>query len=411
MGRTKGALNKPKPKNSATVKAISLNKYIENTPLINDETPYEWVTYGKGNNFPDILLDYYYNSITNKSCIDFIVSAIMGQGIDWEAMKMKGTESYPNFNDSWDTFIEKIILDYEIFGAFSFQVIKNNDGKTFTYYHQAVNTVRLGKKDDDGNIKFAYLCKDWNNYAKYRPIPIDILNFTEDEKIAQGKPYLFYYSNHNIIDEYYGMPQYCSAFDAIKAEIEMKKFDLASIQNLFTPSGALTLNRVDDEEERNTIMKQIEDTFTGSENANKIIVSFRNSNDDKPVEFTPFTSPTGEVDLFKGNDERTVNRIVSAHRIPNKALIGFPMDQSGFSNEGSLLEASYNLIEKTFIGKERKKIFGYINKMLAMNGIDTELVVIPLKFNLSGVLGNSNNDVDADDVKEINDEDVEEKLV
>lgn len=45
MSRTKGARNKPK--NTNNFKIINLNKQIENSPIINDNTPYQFVTWRK----------------------------------------------------------------------------------------------------------------------------------------------------------------------------------------------------------------------------------------------------------------------------------------------------------------------------------------------------------------------------
>lgn len=407
MSRPIGSKNKNKIGN--LTKILNLNSQIENTPIINDESAFDWVMYGKKNNFPMILLDLYYNSPVHKACVDFIVTAIQGQGIDWKKMQMVGTETFPNFNESWETFIEKIVKDFVIFGAFSFQIIKNKDNMTYSYYHQPVSTVRLGKKDENGNIKYGFLCKDWNNSTKFKPIKIDILNFTEDVKIMQGKPYLFYFSNYNPFDPYYGSPTYASALDAIKADIEMGKYDLNSVTNLFTPNGMLTLNRIEDEQERVTVLKNIEKMFTGADNAGRMIITFKNSDSDAPVQFTPFTSSNENVNLFADTNERTINRILAAHRIPSKALIGLPMDSTGFSNEGSLLETSYNLVEKTLISNYRRLIFDYINKMLKMNGIETQIAINPLSFNLKNVEDNESETIDKNNnVEEINDENVEE---
>lgn len=403
MSRPKGSTNKPKQSNM--VKTIQLNKFIENTPIINDDVPYDWVTYGKNNNFPLFLLDLYTNSITHHSCCELIAQSILGSGIDYDAMEVNGSEMYPSYNSTWEQFIYNISLDYVIFGAFSFQIVKNKDGRTFSYYWQPVSTVRLGKKDEKGEIKYAYLSKDWTNTVQNKPIAIDIFNFTEDETIKNGKPYLFYYKNNNLIDDYYGSPSYVAALDSIRASIAMQKYDYNSTLNVFTPSGIITLNRIEDEQERQNIVKNIERTFTSSDNANNLIICFKNSTDDEPVSFTPISAPTDGVNLFKDTDDRVVDRIISAHRIPNKALLGMPMDNSGFSNEGSLLETSYNLFEKITISPLRNKIVNFINKMFMMNGIDTKIIIKPLKFNLADIEDEANTNKEQDkketEVKEV----------
>ena len=57
-----------------------------------------------------------------------------------------------------------------------------------------------------------------------------------------------------------------------------------------------------------------------------------------------------------------------------------PMDNTGFSNEGTLLETAFNLYNKTVATTNRNAIIQTINKMFAMNGLDTELILKPLTF-------------------------------
>lgn len=368
-------------KKSNKFQVINLNQHIENTPEIK-ESVQQWVLWGKKNDYPTQLLNLYNSSTVHRACCDFLATCILGDGIDWNAMKLEGAETYPNFNDSWETFLHKIALDYIIFGGFAFQIIKNNDNKTYTYFHQPFSTVRLGKMDDEGDIKNAYLCKDWSKTSINKPQSIELVNFTDDKKIARGKSYLFYFADYNIFDPYYPQPHYSSSLNAIQADSKLQNYDLNAIVNNFTPSGILTLNPVSDDEERELILKNINSTFSGEENANNLIITFKKNSEDKPAAFSPIASNYEGVNLFADTNERVVNRIMAAHRIPSKALIGMPMDSTGFSNEGTLLQTAYQLLEKTHISQMRNKIFGYINTLFAMNGIDTQIVVKPLSFNL-----------------------------
>src|SRR5574344_2736831 len=120
--------------------------------------------------------------------------------------------------------------------------------------------------------------------------------------------------------------------------------------------------------------------FTGSENSNTVMVTFKNNDEDKPVTFTPFDKDISSVNLFADNNSRTQERILSAHKIANPTLIGLPNQGTGFANEGTLLEASFNLLNKTLINGMRKEITSTINKMFAINGVNKEIVINPLSF-------------------------------
>lgn len=383
MARTVGSKNKPKFGNMTRV--INLNKQIENTPIINDEGYTQYVTWGKNNNFPDMLLDLYHNSVIHNACVDFIANAIVGDGVDYDKMNLLGVEVVPNVYEDWDELIHKLAMDLAIFGGYALQVIKNKNDETYSFFHQPFSQVRFGKKNDEGEIKTAFLCKDWSNVAKYKPIEIELVNTTNDIRLKSGKVYLLTYANYNLFDEYYPNPHYSSAYDSIRGDIKLKDFDLNSVTNNFSPNGALVLNRVDDENERKQILRNIEEMFSGSNNANNMIVTFKNSDADSPVTFVPFTSNVEGVNMFSDNNNRQTQRILSAHKIASKALIGLPLEGAGFASEASILEAAYNLTERLLIASLRRKLIGNLNVLFKMNGIDQKVVLKPLSFNLVDV--------------------------
>lgn len=410
MSRTKGARNKPK--NTNNFKIINLNRQIENSPIINDNVPYHWVTWGKDNLYPMHLLNLYHNSVIHSACIDFLTNSILGEGVDYAAMAIDdANELVPNYLESWDELIYKIAKDLVLYGGYAVQIIKNRNDKTYSFFHTPYSTLRFGKKDENGEIKKAYLCKDWTNYVVNKPVEIDVLNYTDDINISLGKPYLLVYTAYNLYDEYYPVPHYISAIDAIRTDVKMQQYDLNSVTNMFTPSGILTMNQVSDDNERQMILSNIEATFTGAENANNIIITFRNNNEDKPVEFTPITSNVDGVNLFADTTNRTTDRILSAHRV-SRGLIGLPVDDAGFSSEGAILQAQYNLTNKILVNGLRKKITSHINTILTLNGIEQEIVLKPLSFNIDVVTENKEVTIDEDkNINEIVDDDNEDTSI
>lgn len=238
-----------------------------------------------------------------------------------------------------------------------------------------------------------------------KPVEVDILNYTDDAKLSMGKPYLMIYTNYNIFDAYYPVCHYHSALSSIMADIKLKEFDLNAIVNHFTPSGILTLNQVADDNERNLILKNIEATFSGSENANNLIITFRQSNDDLPVAFTPITTQTDGVNVFADNNTRNTDRILSAHRL-SRGLIGLPIEDAGFSNEGAILEAQYNLANTLLINQLRLSLMKNLNNIFKLNGIDVEIQLKPLRFNLQDITSINPQNQDIDSTKIEDNEDV-----
>lgn len=412
MSRPKGSKNKIKNNVNSKVIVTKLEKQVENAPRCNNSMR-GWINWGVKNDFPLQLSNLYYNSPTHQSCVDFAVAAIIGDGIDYDKIPITQEEVVPNYQETWDDFIEKIALDYIIYGAFAFQIIKNKDNKTYSFYHQSVSDVRCGEKDEDGVIQNYYISSDWTSLGKYPPIEMRAFGFQDDEELAQGVPYLFMSQSYSPDMLYYQMPRYMSACKAIQADIELQRYDLRSVTNNFSASGILTLNRIDDDEERKMILDNIEAMFQGSDNANSLMINFKNNDEEKPVEFTKFDKDVNNINLFESNNDRGIARILSAHRIPSKQLIGYDADTSMLGGEGNLLNVAFNLYNKTVASKNRSKIVGTINKMFKLNGIDVKIELKPLSFSVlqPTSIVDETKDEAINDVKDTYDGDnVEEKI-
>ena len=113
------------------------------------------------------------------------------------------------------------------------------------------------------------------------------------------------------------------------------------------------------------------------------MVTFKNQDDENPVTFTPFTVSTENVNLYDTANERVTNRICESFGIPSKMLIGLPVDNQGFSNQGTVMQTAFNLYNVNIATNDRSIITGAINNALAMNGIDTEIKFKPINYILS----------------------------
>lgn len=413
MSRTIGSKNKPKaPANRNGVYITNLEKQIEGS-AITRKNALGWVNWGIKNNYPNLLLDLYNQSPTHRSAINFAVQSILGNGVDFERMKLNGDEVVPNYAQTWDEVIKSLALDYILYGSYAIQVIQNKDGKTFSFWHMPLDKVRWSEYDEDGQITSYWICNDWTMTGQYPPIQIDALDMREDFKIEKSKPYLYVYRTYSPTMNYYTQPHYAAAIKAIQAEIEYCNYDLKNIVNGFTPSGVLTLPEVETDEQRQAIINNVTRMFQGSENANSVMITFRSNVEDKGVEYTPFTASQGNVNVYGEANQRVINRILESHQIPNAALIGMPdISNSGFASEADKLEVSYQLYNKLTGNYNRMAVVKTLNQMLKMNGIDTEIIMKPLSFNDFG------NDADVKErtesttveEKEIKETNVEEKV-
>ena len=381
MARPKGSLNKPK---NGNIKVLNFDKQIENAPVIKKNVQYDIIQFGSKNCYPYDLISLYNTSVTMKACVDFATNAIVGEGVDLDAMKLKdGDLQNPNYYTGWNEFIRSLAFDFSLYSAFGFQIIRSRDGKSYTFYHQPVETIRLEEMDEDGVINNAYICKDWSAPSKYPPIKLPMFGFQDEKEIPMGEPYLFYHRQYNPVNAYYGLPTYSSAINCIMAEAQFQIHNLKTIVNGFTPVGALTLPSVETDQERQALIDNIQRLFTGAENSNSLLITFRDNVEDKPIEYTPFVQSTTNVNLYADANERTVNWIMAAFKIPSKALIGYPADNTGFSNSGEYMESAFALYNVNVANNNRKEILDVINNLFKMNGIDTQVILKPLSYRIT----------------------------
>ena len=69
-------------------------------------------------------------------------------------------------------------------------------------------------------------------------------------------------------------------------------------------------------------------------------------------------------------------------RIPSKSLIGYPVDNTGFSDSGAYMEAAYALYNVNVANNNRREILDVINQLFKMNGIDVEIALKPLRYKI-----------------------------
>lgn len=379
-GRPVGSKNKVHLSTKKNVAVLNFDKDIKNSPITKKNQLYDIIQYGSDNCYPYKILDLFNTSITMRSCVEFATNAIIGDGIDFNKVNIEDAPN-PNYFTGWNQFLQQLAFDFVMYDAFSFQIVKNKDGKTYSFFHQPIETVRLEEMDEDGISNFAYLCRDWSAPSKYPPVKVPLFGFQDEKEIPMGEVYLFYHRRYNPINAYYGIPSYTSGLNCIASEAAYQQYDLRAISNGFVATGAITLPGVETDEERNQIITNITNMFTGEDQANSLLIQFRNNDEDRGIEYVPFAAPNSHVDLYESANERTTNRIMAAFKIPTKALIGYPADTTGFSDSGAYLEAAFKLYEINVARQNRNEILDVINQLFAMNGVDVEIVLKPLNYN------------------------------
>lgn len=359
--------------NTNTIKVVNLSGgYIQ--PKIsenNSDKRVKWISYGieAADDFFSTLTMRYEGSQTNQACINSLADMIYGKG-----MKSRTGEALSDYVYTLTTEVElrKLILDYKLYGNAAIQVTYNDDRtKIIGFFHIPVSTLRAERVDAEGNICGYYYSPDWHD-KKIKPIRIPAFGYSQDEVeiiyVKNYAPMKFYYST----PDYYSCIQYCAV------EEEISNLHLSNIRNGFLPTSIINFNNgMPPIEERAVIENAIRNSFTGTSNAGKFVLSF-NENPEYKTTIDAISVPNlhNQYELISKEAE---SAIIKAHRITSPLLLGIRDSSKGFSSNADELKTSYDLMYAWVINPVQQQILAVIEDILSYNNVDGEgLYFMPL---------------------------------
>jgi len=132
-------------------------------------------------------------------------------------------------------------------------------------------------------------------------------------------------------------------------------------------------NGIPSPEERRDIYREIEDTFSGEENAGRFFLAF--SEPGKELEVTPIENAND--DYYLTLEQRITSRILTAHRITSPLLLGIK-DGAGFSSNSDEIITSYSHFMNTVVRPKQTKILNSYAYILSLAGYNVKLEVEPV---------------------------------
>ena len=336
-------------------------------PNITEVRGKEYVLFGDKNAFPQKLIDLYDNSAIHHTCIQAIKDGIYAEGIS-----IIGGEYINSNGETIDDIFEKIALDYTLYQGYALNVIWNKEAnKIVEMYHLPFNNVRSGKMNEDDEITEYYYSSDWQKLRKNPYKPYRAFDPTDNK--GDNASQVYFCSNYTPGNDYYPLPAYVGALNDIELDARVSRFHNANISNGLAPSMFVQFrNGIPTPEERRNIYQEMEDTFTGEENAGRFFLAF--SEPGKELEVTPIENAND--DYYITLEARISSRILTAHRITSPLLLGIK-DSAGFSSNADEIKVSYTHFESTVIAPKRKKILSSLGYMLKLAGYNIQLTVEP----------------------------------
>jgi hypothetical protein len=316
-----------------------------------------WVYYGDDNIFPNHLLALYQYSALNRACVNAIAYGVKGKSIENDL----GETLMANRSETlYDVFM-KCAMDRVLFGGFSLNIVKSNDGGIAEFYHTDFSRLRAGKCDDFENVLDYYYSVDWRqttlNATKYKPIKLPAFDMLNNDEPSQ----VMYFKQYNPGMSYYPPPDYLGGLTTIQLDVEVKNFHLNNMQNSMMPSVAVSFtNGVPSEEERDIIYRQLDAKYSSSNNAGKWFLFFSENPETAPI-ITPIANNASDA-WYTQMAPQIEQTILTSHRITSPMILG--IKESGqLGGREELLDA-YNLFLEIVIKPIQEELIDGFEKVL-----------------------------------------------
>jgi hypothetical protein len=359
---------------------IKLSHY--NIPHLVENANQDWISFGQDNLYPNYLLDLFLGSAINGALIKSIGAMIYGEGLaatnaddntDTKESYLRLTELLENSDDD---VLKDLAMDLKLFGGCYVNVIWSRDrSKIAKMRHIPAQYIRSGKMID-GEIETYYYSADWSKTrkAEFKPRPYKAFD-TEDR--TQASQILMIRDKNPAL--FYGFaPDYVAATDYIQLDLEIAQFHLSNISNGMFPSMAINFaNGVPTEEERRTIERQINQKFTSSGNAGKILITFNDGKESAP-EIVPIDS-NGSSEKYQFLSTEVVNKVLSGHRVTSPLLFGIRAEGGGLGSNADELRDSFSLFNNTVVIPFQNVLLKGLNKVFKVNDISLDLYFKTLK--------------------------------
>ena len=326
----------------------AIDQYVETYVVSPKETNLsgkDRVQWGEGDAYADYLLSLYKSVPTLQAIVNGNVDFITGD----EITILPLTESLPagRMNKSGETIREQvrcIAKDYEIYGGFALQVIRDLAGRVAEIHYLDMRFLRTNKECD-----VFYYCEDWAKKGKkdtiVYPAYMEIPNWdalTDEQKNANASSVVFVKAVHTQV---YPAPVYAAAVKACEIERLIDDFHISDINNHFVSSAVINFNNGDPGDEvKKQVENEVNEKFCGASNGGRIMLSW-NPNKESATEIVEFkVEDFGE--RYKALSEHSRQQIFTSFRA-NPNLFGIPTEGNGFANEQ--YEESYRLYSRTQI--------------------------------------------------------------
>ena len=351
-----------------------VNLEAQTSPVITEAYGKDWIEYGTEtykNQYPQFLIDLYYNSSTHAAIVNQTASMISGQGLHIEdetnleaLVRLKKFIAAANSHETLQEVIDKIAFDLKLQGAYALNIIWSKDRTEISeIHHIGVEKIRAGVPNELGKVDTYYISPDWSNHRhkNNRPQPVAAFNLKDRTEPNQ----ILYSSLYSPSMQIYGTPDYSGCTNWCLTDQLVSEFHLSNIKNGFAGSYFINFNNgVPTREERIQVERQIIDKFSGATNAGKVLLTFSDSKDREPP-ITPISVSNADKQYLALQELLTQN-ILTGHRVTSPMLLGIK-DSTGLGNNADELNQAFEIYCNSVIKPFQQNILKTLAKIFEVN--------------------------------------------
>ena len=328
----------------------------------------DMVEWGTRNVYPDYLLDLYNNVPTLRSIINGNIDYVAGDDVTIMPLQEEFTNQEMNMRgDTIREQVKDIAKDFEIYGGFALQVIRNLAGEVAEVYYIDMRYLRTNKEGD-----VFYYSEKWGKssrtdmvvYPAFLP-KIEWEKLSDEERNRHASSILFV---KNVHTQVYPAPLYAASVKACEIERLIDEFHLSDINNHFVSSAIINFNNGDPGQEiKSEIERGFNEKFCGASNGGRVAFSW-NPNKESATDIVEFKMEDfGE--RYKALSQHSRTQIFTSFRaIP--LLFGLTSEaNTGFSTEE--FEQSFKLYNRTQIQPVQRMICDAYDKIYGQRGVLT----------------------------------------
>jgi hypothetical protein len=370
----------PPPSNETKGEAVSIENFRSiNTEGLDLSQPFvddynnrglQFVMFGDGNMYPQILNQLYISSPMHQACCNFKKYSLIGNGYEWEnydnlsvgekiAIKQFETMSRLKYAS------RQIALDFIKHGRAI--VLLHFDERFKKYTHFKVvdpekirnSRVSLFKETPD----FYYYSADWaTSYSQMRFTPYRDGN-TDKWQIAEIR-------NDVGGFESYGFPDWASSANWQKVGADIALLHKSAIENGIQPSVIFKYPYIMSPAEEETWKRGMQDAAKGAKNYGRAMKVQSNSREQMPE--IDVVSTTDNHALFEQTSKEYKEEVAISHGI-DPALMGVRVAGSlGAQDEK---EFSAEQFKKVWVNDNREIIEEFLNALAKICGVNANLLV------------------------------------